>query len=109
MSHGLGYAHLAPLPLAVDSEAINALLNLICERGIEKVLHLYSPLGGSVFQIVRLGALLPFYRMLSRMDPTTPPTTPPATDCAGCRCCVGIYSKISCASRPIGRVCNQIF
>ena len=39
MGNGLGYGHLAPLPLTVDSESINALLYLICEHNIEQVLH----------------------------------------------------------------------
>jgi hypothetical protein len=39
MGNGLRYAHLAPLPLAVDSKAINALLRLICKRDIEQALH----------------------------------------------------------------------
>ena len=39
MGNGLSYAHLAPLPLAVVSKAINALLHLICERDIEQVLQ----------------------------------------------------------------------
>src|SRR5579863_9498077 len=39
MGHALSYAHLAPLPLAVDAKASNAILHLICERGIEQVLH----------------------------------------------------------------------
>jgi hypothetical protein len=39
MGNGLSYAHLAPLLLAVDSNAINALLHLICERDIEQVFH----------------------------------------------------------------------
>ncbi len=35
MGNGLSYAHLAPLSLAVNSKAINALLHLICERDVK--------------------------------------------------------------------------
>jgi len=52
MCNCLGYAHLAPSPLTIDSEAVNALLHLIGERDIKQVLHLnYSLLAGGVWQL----------------------------------------------------------
>ena len=39
MREGLGCGHLAPLPLAVCCDAIDALLDLICNGNVEEVFH----------------------------------------------------------------------